>query len=90
MLITWVGGAGIGLVWGWLIEQSIGRTDSQLLTRAVLQVGAVLLSIQMYLLADLLSAYIFITAVLLSLLIHLGWLRWLRLRSDRYRRGDVQ
>lgn len=90
MLITSVGSAGVGLVWGWLMEQSVNQTRIQSFTKAVQGVGAVLLLIQMYLLADWLSPLVFILAALLSLIIHLGWLRWLRSRSSHCRRGDVQ
>lgn len=80
MLVTWSGGAGIGLVWGWLMGRLIGWTRRPLIKGLTPGVGTILLSIQIYLLADLRSLIFFLGTAGFALLIHLEWLQRLRRR----------
>jgi len=79
-LITWLGGAGVGLVWGWSMGRLIGLARRTSLNGLVPGVGTILLSIQTYLLADWQPLVLFLGAAGLALLIHLEWLRRLRAR----------
>jgi len=80
MLVTWPGSAGIGLVWGWLMGRIIGWTPRPLIKGLTPGVGTILLSIQIYFLADFRSLIFFFVTAGFALLIHLEWLRRLRRR----------
>lgn len=90
MLITWLGGAGVGLVWGWWMGRLIGWTHRPLVNGLTPGVGMILLSIQIYLLADWRSLILFLGAAGFALLIHLEWLRRLRARfGPLHREGGI-
>ena len=81
------GGAGVGLVWGWLL----GRLDdpSWWSRRAVLSVvlATLLAGATVLALTDGWSALTFCGATALAWLLHLGWRRELRARSEGLDRG---
>lgn len=80
MLITSLGGAGFGLVWGWLMGGLEGHVQRPL--RAWLLAGAatLLLSAEIFWLADGWTVALFLIAALIALLLHVGWRRNLRQR----------
>jgi hypothetical protein len=80
MSIAWLGGVGIGLVWGWLMGRLISLARLTSLSWLALLAETFLVSGQIYLFADWSSLFIFLGAAGLALLIHLGWIRMLRAR----------
>ena len=78
MLISWLGGTSIGLVWGWTVGRLIGQPHRSLADGLTIGMGMILLSIQIRLLTDWRSLVLFFGGTMLALFIHLEWLRKLR------------
>lgn len=82
MFITLLGNIGLGLVWGWLIgrlEDSVHRVLSSVLAVGI---STLLLAAEIYLFSSWRGAFLFLGAVGLAWLLHLGWRRELRQRFD--------
>lgn len=86
MLITFVGVAGIGLVWGWLNGRLLFWLKSLSMKELFLAVESLLLSIQIFLFSNWLSLTIFWIATASALLVHVQWLRMLK---SRYSLSDL-
>ncbi len=82
MLITVLGSAGLGLVWGWLVGSSDGQTLPRLRTTLALTGATVLLAFEVLLLTDWRTLIIFLSTTLLALLLRLEWRHELRKRFD--------
>lgn len=80
MLIILLGGAGLGLVWGWLM----GNLDGQLLrskwTKFIIYITTLLLAVEVLVLLEWRIFLVFVSMMVLSLLLHLEWQHKLRKR----------
>jgi hypothetical protein len=79
-MIAWLGIAGLGLTWGWLV----GQTEGPLLQTArgvCAQIAATtLLGMEVLLLAGAPTLPVFLGGTCLAMLLHVAWRRELRLR----------
>jgi hypothetical protein len=80
-LLTALGSAGIGLVWGWRIARSGGQEGRPRLGGAAARVASlILLAGQVHLVAGDGAAVVFFGAIILAFALRLGWHRALRQR----------
>lgn len=83
MLITSLGGVGFGLVWGWLMGSLEGR-GQRLLRRGLLTGAAtVIISAEIFWLANGPAIFFFLGSALIALLLHTGWRRNLHQRCGQ-------
>lgn len=82
MFITLLGSIGIGLVWGWLISRLDGSVHRVLSSVLAVGVSTLLLAAEIYLFSSWRGVFLFLSAVSLAWLLHLGWRRELRQRFD--------
>jgi hypothetical protein len=79
-MLSYLGGMGAGLVWGWLVILVLGRGVSCRPLAGYLGVAAatLLLCLQYLFQADWMAAAFFWGATVCSTVLHLGWLRFRR------------
>ncbi|MEO8435908.1 MAG: hypothetical protein ABI596_13495 [Pyrinomonadaceae bacterium] len=83
MVTTLLGSIGVGLVWGWLLG-GVGDTVRGSFSNVLsVLVATSLLLLEVYWLASWSGIGIALGALVLSLLLHLGWRRSLRQRFDQ-------
>ena len=75
-VVTSLGGAGAGLVWGWALAGLIGPARPRAAV-ALAAVGSVGLAVEVVLLAGTAAALVSSAAAAVGLLVHQGWRRWL-------------
>lgn len=80
MLITLLGSAGLGLVWGWLLGSLGGRVRRRQLVGLSASAATLVVSAVVLWLADARALALFLGAATLALLLHLGWRQDLRRR----------
>ncbi|MGB9181083.1 MAG: hypothetical protein WCB68_17760 [Pyrinomonadaceae bacterium] len=80
MLITSLGGVGFGLVWGWLMGSLEGHTERPLRRGLIVGAATLLISAEIFWLANGFTIALFLGAALIALLLHVGWRRNLRER----------
>jgi len=81
--ITLLGSVGVGLVWGWLLG-GLGDTAQRRFSNVLsVFVATLLLGTEVYLFASWTGAGLFLGALSLALLLHLGWRCSLRQRFNQ-------
>ena len=80
MAITWIGGIGVGFVWGWLIVQFGNGIYFPSSKNQSIWLGSILMSVFTYFLAGWLAAVFFLAATVTAVFIHAMWLYNLRSR----------
>ncbi len=77
---------GIGLTWGWLIGNLVGRITRPILDGLVLCIASLLLAIEVVVLADFWDLMFFLGAGGLALILHIEWRKELinRFGSPRF------
>ena len=80
MVTTLLGSIGVGLVWGWLLGGFGDTARGSLINVLSVLIATSLLLLEVYWLASWSGVGISLGALVLSLLLHLGWRRSLRQR----------
>jgi hypothetical protein len=78
MTISTAGGAGIGLVWGWLIGSLEGHLSKPLRSAIAVALATVAISVQLLWFRSWQGLALFWVAALFAFLAHIGWRRSLR------------
>ena len=81
MLITSLGGIGLGLVWGWLSGKFDSQVDRPYTVWVSLFIATLMLAAEVYWLAGMRGAIYFLFATLASLFFHTQWRKELRGRD---------
>jgi len=71
--MAWLGSAGFGLVWGWLIGNLPGnvRKPMRSISAAIIATAAIIADVLWF--SDWIAVGIFLVAALLSFVAHLSW-----------------
>lgn len=85
--MAWLGSAGLGLVWGWLLGTKSGRRHRPWLTILALLAATGLVAGETWLLVGPQPAPIFLGAVIAGALLQLAWRRALRARLTTTEQG---
>jgi NhaP-type Na+/H+ or K+/H+ antiporter len=80
MLITVLGGAGLGFVWGWLMGRLVVQVHRSPNMILALSTATLLLAVEVLFLASSLVLVLTLVMAVLSLILHLAWQHRLRKR----------
>lgn len=83
MVITLLGSIGVGSVCGWLLGGIADTARNRFSNVLFIVAATLLLSTEVYLFASWSGAGLFLGALSLALLLHLGWRRSLRQRFNQ-------
>lgn len=75
MIITLLGSAGVGFVWGWLVAAIFGSAQRPILNALVLTLATLLILIEVVWLAGWRSAAFLLGAAGMAFLVHIIWRR---------------
>ncbi len=78
MILSFAGGMGIGLVWGWLIGSLEGRIKNPRLTIPVVIIAILVVSLEIFWFLSWSVTVLFWVSLLSTLAIHLFWRKRLR------------
>lgn len=81
--IALIGSAGLGAVWGWLLGMAEGNTLHPVKAVAALIFATAVIAAEVLALAGSKKLIAFGVATFLTLFLHIGWRRDLRLRLNR-------
>jgi hypothetical protein len=82
-VITTVGSAGAGAMWGWVIGLREGNLQRPFRTFAILIFATALVVAEVGMLAGKEQLATFSVTALISLFLHMGWRRYLRLHTHQ-------
>lgn len=83
MTITFLGSAGIGLVWGWLVGSVISHGVRGYLRVIGLVIASVILAVPVFFFAGLRNLLVFSVSTLLTVWVRTWWSHQLRQRSEK-------
>jgi hypothetical protein len=82
-VITTVGSAALGMTWGWLLGMAECNVRQPFKTFSALVFATLLVAAEVLVLASAKQIAAFAAAALVTLLLHIGWRRDLRLDTDQ-------